>query len=154
MQTSIGQGDTLVSPYHINLITMAIADEGTVMKPYTVDSIVNFSGKKIEENSPQVYRQLLDKDSSDFLRGLMEEVVEKGTASSLKNDIYTVAGKTGSAEYNNRGDSHGWFTGYAPAEDPEIAITVIVEKGGTGSSSAVPLAKKVLDKYFASDGEN
>ena len=154
MQTSIGQGDTLVSPYHINLITMAIADEGTVMKPYTVDSIVNFSGKKIEENSPQVYRQLLDKDSSDFLRGLMEEVVEKGTASSLKNDIYTVAGKTGSAEYNNRGDSHGWFTGYAPAEDPEIAITVIVEKGGTGSSSAVPLAKKVLDKYFASGGEN
>ena len=84
----------------------------------------------------------------------MEEVVEKGTASSLKNDIYTVAGKTGSAEYNNRGDSHGWFTGYAPAEDPEIAITVIVEKGGTGSSSAVPLAKKVLDKYFASGGEN
>ena len=154
MQTSIGQGDTLVSPYHINLLTMAIADGGTIMKPYTVESCVNSSGKVIEKAESSVYRQLLDKDSSDFLRGLMEEVVEKGTASSLKNDLYTVAGKTGSAEYNDFGDSHAWFTCFAPAEEPEIAVTVIVEKGGTGSSSAVPLAKKVLDEYFASKGEN
>ncbi len=149
MQTSIGQGDTSVSPLHINMVTMAIANDGLIMKPYIVDEITDAKGLLLKKYHSSKYRRIMSADDAEFLTGLMKAVVEEGTASALKNDSYTAAGKTGSAEYNNNGDSHAWFTGFAPCEDPEIAVTVMVEKGGTGSSSAVPLAKALLDIYFA-----
>lgn len=91
----------------------------------------------------------MSEESADYLKDLMRSVVTDGTATALMSDAYEAAGKTGSAEYNNKGDSHGWFTGFAPYDDPEVAVTVIVEKGGTGSSSAVPLAKALFDDYFS-----
>ena len=148
LQTSIGQGDTSVSPYHINLVTMAIANGGELMIPYIVDSIEDTKGNEVKKYHPQSYGELLTDEESGFLKELMRAVVTEGTGSTLQSDMYEAAGKTGSAEFNNRGDSHGWFTGYAPADDPEIAITVIVEKGGTGSESAVPIAKRIFDLYF------
>ncbi len=148
LQTSIGQGDTSVSPYHINLVTMAIANGGELMVPYIVDSIEDSRGLTIKKYHPESYGELLTDDESMFLKELMRAVVTKGTGSQLGSDIYEAAGKTGSAEYNNHGDSHGWFTGFAPVDNPEIAITVIVERGGTGSESAVPIAKKLFDLYF------
>ena len=79
----------------------------------------------------------------------MEGVVSEGTASALSGQSYDAAGKTGSAEYDEQGHSHGWFVGYGSKDSYEdIAIAVIVEKGGSGSSSAVPVAKKVFDTYF------
>ena len=78
----------------------------------------------------------------------MTEVVESGTATKLKNNTYTAAGKTGSAEYDSKGNSHAWFTGFAPAEDPRIAVTVIVEGGGSGGETAVPIARKIFNEYF------
>lgn len=148
LQTSIGQGDTSVSPYHINLVTMAIANGGELMVPYIVDSIEDSRGLTIKKYHPESYGELLTDDESMFLKELMRAVVTKGTGSQLGSDIYEAAGKTGSAEYNNHGDSHGWFTGFAPVDNPEIAITVIVERGGTGSESAVPIAKQLFDLYF------
>lgn len=83
------------------------------------------------------------------LRGLMTDVVEEGTASRLSGLTYTAAGKTGSAEFNqNKADSHAWFTGFAPADHPEIAVTVIIEGIGSGSDYAVPIAKRIFDAYF------
>ena len=79
---------------------------------------------------------------------MMKEVVESGTASKLKGLSYTAAGKTGSAEFNSNSDSHAWFTGYAPADDPEICVTIIVENAGSGGSYAVPIAKRIFDAYF------
>ena len=148
LQTSIGQGDTSVSPYHINLVTMAIANGGELMVPYIVDSIEDSRGLTIKKYHPESYGELLTDDESMFLKELMRAVVTKGTGSQLGSDIYEAAGKTGSAECNNHGDSHGWFTGFAPVDNPEIAITVIVERGGTGSESAVPIAKQLFDLYF------
>ena len=148
LQTSIGQGDTSVSPYHINLVTMAIANGGDLMIPYMVDSIEDTRGNQVKKYHPDSFGKLLTDDETEFLKELMRAVVTDGTGSILKSDMYEAAGKTGSAEFNNRGDSHGWFTGYAPADDPEIAITVIVERGGTGSESAVPIAKQLFDLYF------
>ena len=87
-------------------------------------------------------------EESVVLRELMTAVVEQGTANRLKGYGYTAAGKTGSAEYNSLGDSHAWFTGFAPAEEPEIAITVIIESAGAGGDYAVPIARRVLDAYF------
>ena len=80
----------------------------------------------------------------------MRGVVTDGTGQKLNGQSYEASGKTGSAEYNSNGDSHGWFVGYASKKGYEdIAIAVIVEDGGSGSESAVPAAKKVFDQYFA-----
>ena len=79
----------------------------------------------------------------------MVEVVESGTAARLSSYGHTAGGKTGSAEYNsNKEDSHAWFTGFAPAENPEIAFTVIVEGVGSGGDYAVPMVRRILDTYF------
>jgi peptidoglycan glycosyltransferase len=88
-------------------------------------------------------------EESSYLRELMIEVVENGTASRLSSYGYTAGGKTGSAEYNsNKSDSHAWFTGFAPAQDPEIAFTIIVEGVGSGGDYAVPMIRRILDTYF------
>ena len=78
----------------------------------------------------------------------MQEVVESGTASALKGQSYTAYGKTGSAEINSKRDSHAWFTGFAPAEDPEVCVTIIVEGAGSGGDYAVPIARRLFDAYF------
>ena len=79
----------------------------------------------------------------------MEAVVEEGTATKLAGLSYTAAGKTGSAEYNTiKEDSHAWFTGFAPVESPEIAVTIIIEGAGSGGDYAVPIAKRIFDQYF------
>ena len=149
MQLGIGQGTTTVTPLHMNLITSAIANNGTLMKPYLLDKVVTADGKTIESFSPKAYKKLMSEDEALFLKEMMEGVVEKGTASKLKGLSYTAAGKTGSAEFkDSTSDSHAWFTGFAPAEDPEIAVTIIVENAGSGGEFAVPIAKRLFDTYF------
>ena len=77
---------------------------------------------------------------------------ESGTASKLKGLSYTAAGKTGSAEFSgNKSDSHAWFTGFAPAEDPQICVTIIVESAGSGGDYAVPIARRIFDTYFGTN---
>lgn len=149
MQTSIGQGRTQITPMHLNLITCAIANDGVLMKPYIMDRVVSAEGNLVKQFSPAEYKRLLTDEEAKALQELMTAVVEKGTATKLSGLEYTAAGKTGSAEYNNnKGDSHAWFTGFAPAEDPEIAVTIILEGAGTGGDYAVPLAKRIFDCYF------
>ncbi len=83
------------------------------------------------------------------MTGLMEEVVKSGTGTKLSGLTYTAAGKTGSAEYNQvKTDSHAWFTGFAPVEDPEVCVTIIIEGAGSGGDYAVPIAKRILDACF------
>jgi peptidoglycan glycosyltransferase len=149
MQLSIGQGATSVSPMHMNMITCAIANEGVLMKPYLVDSIKSVDGKTVKNYDPDSYKRLMTALEADIIKGMMKEVVESGTASKLKGLSYTAAGKTGSAEFTNTTtDSHAWFTGFAPADDPEICVTIIVENAGSGGSFAVPIAKRIFDAYF------
>ena len=89
-------------------------------------------------------------EESAELKELMTAVVEKGTATKLKGRNYTAAGKTGSAEYGNiKGESHAWFTGFAPADNPEICVTIIVEGAGSGGDYAVPMARRIFDRYFS-----
>ncbi|MCL2253844.1 MAG: penicillin-binding transpeptidase domain-containing protein, partial [Lachnospiraceae bacterium] len=84
-----------------------------------------------------------------ILQELMESVVLVGTATRLLEADYTAAGKTGSAEFGLvKGESHAWFTGYAPAEDPQVCVTVIIEGAGSGGDYAVPIAKRIFDAYF------
>lgn len=149
MQTSIGQGKTQITPLHLNMITQAIANGGQMMKPYVIDRVENYKGALVKQYNKSVAGTVMTKEEADFLTQLMTGVVENGTASKLSGLSYTAAGKTGSAEYNGvKADSHAWFTGFAPAQDPEICVTIIVEGAGSGGDYAVPIAKRIFDAYF------
>lgn len=119
------------------------------MRPYVVDHVENDMGDLVKEFKPDAYGRLMSIEEAAVLKGLMTAVVEGGTAKSLSGRNYTAAGKTGSAEYNNvKGDSHAWFTGFAPADDPEICVTIIVEGAGSGGDYAVPIARRIFDTWF------
>lgn len=149
MQTVIGQGKTQMTPLHLNMITCAIANDGKLMRPYVIDRIENYNGAVMKQYSPTKESTLMTSEEAQFLKELMTGVVENGTASKLKGLSYTAAGKTGSAEFNGeKADSHAWFTGFAPADNPQIAVTIIVEGAGSGGDYAVPMAKRIFDEYF------
>ncbi|MCI9446267.1 MAG: penicillin-binding protein 2 [Lachnospiraceae bacterium] len=150
-QMAIGQGETLVTPMHMALITSAIANNGTLMRPYIIDHTENYRGVTVKNYKPSVYSTLISEGEAGKLQELMSLVVSEGTGSQLNGQSYRAAGKTGSAEFSNvKGESHAWFTGYASTEEKgSIAVTVIVENGGAGSTAAVPIAKQVFDTYFA-----
>ena len=148
MQTSIGQGNTLVSPMHMALITSAIANDGVLMKPYLIDKVTNAGGDTIRTTEPADYRRLMTSNEAALLGKLMEGVVQNGTATALNGRGYTVAGKTGSAEYDENGSSHSWFIGYSNVDKPDLVVAIIVEGGGTGSEAAVPIAADLFDAYY------
>lgn len=149
IQISFGQGSVQMTPIHLHLITNAIANGGSYMKPMLIKKVENADGELVKEFKPQSYKEVMTKQEADTLSMLMTEVVEQGTAKKLKGLEYTAAGKTGSAEYNKvKEDSHAWFTGFAPVEDPQIAVTIIVERIGSGGDYAVPIAKRIFDAYF------
>ena len=149
IQASIGQGTTQITPLHLNMITCAIANNGVLMKPYLVDCVKNNDGNIVKQFSPDTYKKLMSEEEASVLNSLMQEVVKSGTGTKLAGLSYTAAGKTGSAEYSSvKTDSHAWFTGFAPAEDPQVCVTIIIEGAGSGGDYAVPIAKRIFDEYF------
>ncbi len=153
MQISIGQGTTAMTPMHLNMITCAIANQGTLMKPYVVEHVENSAGNTIKAFEPAAYRKIITEEEASILVNLMADVVDEGTASRLKGLSYTAAGKTGSAEYGTvKGDSHAWFTGFAPVGEPKVCVTIIIEGAGAGGDYAVPIAKRIFDAYFEQQG--
>ena len=148
-QLSIGQGSTLMTPMHLNMITAAIANGGTVHKDQIVASVKTGTGSTLSETKPEDYRTVMTSEVAAKMREMMRDVIAEGTATKLSSRPYNPCGKTGSAEIvTGESTSHAWFTGFAPEENPEIAITVIVEGAGTGGVSAVPVVRSVLDEYF------
>ena len=150
VQLSIGQGGTGITPLHLNMITSAAANGGILMRPYMIDRVETAEGSLIRETTPEAYGRILSEDVAAGLRSLMEAVVEEGTATKLKGFGYTAAGKTGSAEFDESDptQSHAWFTGYAPAEDPQVCVTIILEGAGSGGGYAVPMARDIFDCFF------
>ena len=150
LQTGIGQGRTLISPIHMLMITSAIANDGILMRPYVVSEIQNADGGVIDRTRVREYGRLIDQGYSKSLRKMMREVVVNGTGKRVfDTQGYEISGKTGSAEYSsNKSLSHAWFTGFAGEDEPEIAVTVIVEGGGSGGAVAAPIAKRVFDAYY------
>ena len=151
MQGAIGQGTTLVTPFHMALLTSAIANDGVLMTPYVIDRMENHLGDVIKLFQPEVYGELMTLEEAAQLQTYMEAVVEYGTGTKLESSTYAAAGKTGSAEFSTHTDAcHSWFVGYAHQEGKsDIAVAVLVEEAGSGSSVAVPIAKKIFDSYFS-----
>jgi len=152
MQTAIGQGNTLVSPMYMAMLTSSIANDGTLMKPYLVEKIESSSGNTVKEYAPKAYKKLMTAQEAGMLSKLMTGVVEEGTASSLAGRGYTAAGKTGTAEHGDVSVTtpHSWFVGFSNVEDPDIVVSVIAEESGAGSEIAVPIAGKIFDVYYSS----
>lgn len=151
MMTAMGQGKTTVSPYHMALITQAIANGGTLMEPYLVDSVTNYTGTEIRRNVPKSYRRLMTSDEAAQLKEYMAAVVEEGTGSVLSGASYSAAGKTGTAEYSmSDGEkTHSWFMGFTNVDNPELVISVITEgSDGSASGKAVSIARQILDSYY------
>ncbi|MBO6137740.1 MAG: penicillin-binding protein 2 [Lachnospiraceae bacterium] len=151
LQTSIGQGKTLITPMHLLLITAAIANDGVLMTPYEIERITNYRGDDVQVFSPKAYGMLMSAEEAGIMKNFMTGVVENGgTGRALAGLSYSAAGKTGSAEYGNvKGNSHAWFTGFSNVESPDIAVTVIVEGAGSGGEYAVPIAKRIFDVYYS-----
>lgn len=149
MQTSIGQGNTLVTPMEMALITSAVANDGVMMKPYFVDRVEAYDGTKVKEYSPEKLAEVMSTSEADILTELMKGVVQNGTARSLNDLGYNIAGKTGSAEHGDMTeDTHSWFVGFSNAEDPDLVVAVIAESAGGGSAVAVPIARQVFQAYY------
>ncbi len=148
MMTAMGQGDTLTSPYHMALITCAIANGGKLMEPYIVDSIENYTGSTVTKYSPSSYGNIMTSSEAAILSEYMEAVIEYGTGTTLSGQSYTVAGKTGTAEYSSdKSQSHSWFTGFTNVDNPDIVVCVVIEQAD-GEIRAIEVAKKIMDAYY------
>ena len=171
LSVAIGQGFDLVTPIQLAMMTATVANGGTLYKPGLVETVRDPDGRIIEQFEPQVVDRLVGQGRNLRLvrEGLVEAVNGRhgtGRRARLKDLGITVAGKTGTAQvvrlkqYRHLKDEdipykyrdHAWFTCFAPAENPEIAVTVLVEHGLHGGSSAAPVARVVLEKYFRDRG--
>ena len=149
LQTSIGQGRTLTTPLFNCMIAAAVANGGVMQTPYVLDRVENTYGQNVKTFSSAGSRRVMTAAEAETLGRMMRAVVTDGTGDEAEGEGFTVAGKTGSAEWAKGKETHAWFVGYAPYEDPEIAVCVLLEEGGTGGSAAAPAARRIFKAYFA-----
>lgn len=142
VETAIGQGKTLATPLHMAMIAATVANDGIMMKPYMVDHVQYYNGDVSKTTVPEKLKQIISVEESDILTDMMISCVAEGTGKAAQIYGVEVAGKTGTAE-NATGSDHSWFIGFAPADDPKIAIAVMIENANQGGS-ATPVAAKVL----------
>jgi penicillin-binding protein 2 len=150
---AIGQGYVQVTPIQMAVMVSAIANGGKVYKPRIVSEIINQDGSKVVKPVTLINDLSRYKKEIDIIKEGMEMVVEKGTGTPARLSGIRVAGKTGTAENfptrdNPKGKAHAWFIAYAPAENPKIAVSVLVEQGEHGSSTAAPIAAELIDYYL------
>lgn len=150
-QSAIGQYDVRVTPLQVAMISSAVANRGIVMKPYLVKSVLSSDLDTIEEATPSQLSQAVSADDASALTRMMEAVVQSGSGQAAQIGGVSVAGKTGTAQHAKGAAPHAWFTGFAPADDPQVAVAVVVEDGGNagneaaGGRVAAPIAKAVME---------
>lgn len=149
LNLSIGQGELLVTPLQVAQFFAGLVNKGTVYKPHLLKTIILPDGSRVSP-PPQVSFQLpFSPKTLEILNQGMFAVVHSvdGTAEGIAVAEYNSGGKTGTAQ-NPHGENHSWYVGFAPFEDPQIVIVVIVENGGHGSSTAAPMVGKLLKFYL------
>ena len=152
---SIGQGDILTTPLQIANYAATIANGGKLFQPQIVDKIVDSDGAIIDDIKPKIIREdFVDLENIKWVQKGMRENVVTGSGRALADLSVEAAGKTGTAQYYGNKRTHAWYIAYAPYDDPEIALAVIVEGGGEGHAAAVPVAKEVLRWYFDDEEMN
>lgn len=156
LHMAIGQGFVLTTPVQINQLISTIASGGKQYPPHVAAKITNSSGKVIKEfNFEGVSNKLNSEYVKQVAAGLAEVTQDGGTAWPFFNFAIPTAGKTGTAEYGDfRGRTHAWYTSYGPVGDPKLAVTILIEEGGEGSTVAAPVAKEIYRWYFSPDKKN
>ncbi|MFC1687291.1 penicillin-binding protein 2 [Patescibacteria group bacterium] len=148
---AIGQGDLLVTPLQIASYISVIANGGTLYRPHVNLEIRGANSELISRKDKMIIRSdFVDKKYIQVVREGMHDAVIYGSSISLSSLPFSSAGKTGTAQFGVEGKTHAWFTSFAPYENPEIVVSVIVESGGEGHAAALPIAKDILQWW----GEN
>jgi peptidoglycan glycosyltransferase len=145
---AIGQDKLAVTPLQMAEVVAAVANGGKLMKPHLTDRIVDPDGRTVTTIAPSEQSQAIKPATATALNQMMRNVVEEGTGTAVQLPGVSVAGKTGTAQKGSPGSNitQPWFVAFAPADNPQIAIAVTVEKsaGGFGGSVAAPIARQVL----------
>jgi len=137
---AIGQGDILVTPLQVTAWTAVFANGGDLLKP-----------QLLKVDQPEIIRlQVVPPDVIETVRQGMRETVtgDRGSARGLQLSPWPIAGKTGTAQWKTGEQNHAWFTGFAPYDDPEIVVTVLIEAGGEGSTAAAPVARNIIETWL------
>jgi penicillin-binding protein 2 len=155
--SSIGQGLVVTSPMQLLVMVSAIANGGTIYRPYVVKRVASLAGETLEEYDPEPIRQVgVNPETLAFVRQAMLGVVEEGTGARARVPGVLIGGKTGTAQVVKKGEEkkradlkdHAWFASFAPVDNPRIAVVVLVENGGFGGQVAAPIAKAVYEAAF------
>lgn len=149
-QSAIGQFDVRATPLQMAMVAGGIANGGQVMRPYVVREVQAPDLSRLELASPEVFRTATSPQVAGQLTSMMELVVSEGSGTSAQIPGVRVAGKTGTAQHAPGRPPHAWFIAFAPAEDPQVAVAVVIEDGGslgseaTGGRLAAPIARDVI----------
>jgi peptidoglycan glycosyltransferase len=128
----------------------AIANGGTMMRPMIVEELQNADGISLKKEKPKAYGSVIDPEVTKAIIPMLQEVATSGTASQyMAGKPYTVAGKTGTAEYDNNGNCNSWFVGFTNVDDPDIVVSVVVEDYTTNQTSGTYVASRVMDAYYS-----
>ncbi len=148
--TVFGQGATVITPLAIARMTLTIANGGLAVQPYIVAAVEDAGGSVVASGSGRELGRAISASTAATVAGMMVGVVEDGTAQDASLRSVQVAAKTGSAQ-NPAGEPHAWFTAFAPAKDPRVVVTVIVEHGGSGAEAALPIARRLMRQLLSAE---
>lgn len=154
-QSAIGQRDVRVTPLQMAMVSAAVAHDGQMMQPRVVRNVEDASGRVVDTNPPEEFgggllgggSRAISVETARVLRAMMVEAVATGTGTQAQIEGVDVAGKTGTAEAAEGRDPLAWFTGFAPADAPRVAVAVVITDGGegaTGGAVAAPVAREVM----------
>jgi len=143
IETAIGQGRTLATPLNMAMFAAAIANGGIMHEPHIVSHITAANGNRVRNFRPQSVGRVMDERHAAILAQFMVDAVNFGTAALARLHNVQTAGKTGTAQ-NETGIDHSWFIGFAPADDPQVAVAIIIENTG-GGTRATQLAGRIFD---------
>jgi penicillin-binding protein A len=149
----IGQGGLQVTPLQMAMVASAVANGGKLMVPHMTARVVNSDGATVKTINPAVYNQVMKASTAQQLAQMMTKVVEEGTGTAAQLGGISVAGKTGTASIGVQGSNltQPWFIGFAPVDNPKVAVAVTVDKtqGGFGGTVAAPIAKDIIQTLLA-----
>jgi penicillin-binding protein A len=152
----IGQGGLRVTPLQMAMVASAVANGGKLMVPHLTSRVVDSDGRTLQTIKPTVYKQVMKPSTAEDLTQMMKKVVEEGTGTPAQLGGISVAGKTGTASIGVTGSglTEPWFIGFAPADNPKVAVAVTIEKtqGGFGGTVAAPIASAVIQTLLSEGG--
>ncbi|WP_027625198.1 peptidoglycan D,D-transpeptidase FtsI family protein [Clostridium lundense] len=146
-QSAIGQATVLATPMDMALVASTIANDGVMMKPCIVKEVLSSKGEVLNKIKAESIQEVTSKENAKIIKDFMRGVVEQGTGGAASVEGIKVCGKTGTADHKEEGSGalpHSWFIGFAPYENPQIALAVIVEDGGQGGVAAANIASGVI----------